>query len=216
MKKFKVSIYFCRVSVGLKSAFWSTDHLSILIVPVSTRWLHFYLLCPSAVDEEAFEDNAEEYIRRDIEGSGDHFTHSIHPEIPFADKLLISLTQLPCFILMIKFDIRPSFSKDTVCRCGHSPPCGLRPCAQLVSLLRGSCHGDIFGLRGFNARGVCQRTCACVEAQRHRHLLGYIARLQSTNTQGNNDQAASFWRCLCTPDYCALLKSHRFLITWSH
>ena len=112
MNIFMVSIYFCRVSVGLTSAFWSTDHLSILIVPVSTRWLHFYLLCPSAVDEEAFEDNAEEYIRRDIEGSGDHFTHSIHPEIPFADKLLISLTRLPCFILIIKFDIGPSFSKD--------------------------------------------------------------------------------------------------------
>lgn len=31
------------------------------------------MLCHLAADEEAFEDNSEEYIRRDLEGSGNCF-----------------------------------------------------------------------------------------------------------------------------------------------
>lgn len=31
---------------------------------------HVCLTCMKDADEEAFEDNAEEYMRRDVEGSG--------------------------------------------------------------------------------------------------------------------------------------------------
>lgn len=32
-------------------------------------WITFF----AAADEDAFEDNSEEYIRRDLEGSGNYF-----------------------------------------------------------------------------------------------------------------------------------------------
>ena len=64
-------------------------------------------ICVLDEDEEQFEDNPEEYIRRDIEGSGEKITLTTTPSflLPATQPRLSPLSLLsrsyPCYIIFI-------------------------------------------------------------------------------------------------------------------
>lgn len=77
--------------------------------------LHFFPI--SEEDEEVFEDNPEEYIRRDIEGSG--------------TRKNFNLQQLDGCIVP-NFKLKRITCMLNVFRCGHQTSCSLRSCTWIV------------------------------------------------------------------------------------